>query len=181
VLFHFRVEGLKHVPAGPAIIVANHPSAVDALFIAAAIPERLLFIAAEEFLVMRGFVGWAMRTYGCIPVRRAGFDIAAIRESLRALADGRKVAFFPEGGVSPQPRPPHRGAALIAARAGAPILPAAISGTDRVYPMGARVPRPGRVLLRFGPLIPAPADTTAAQEDATTAAMAWVRGAWHRA
>ncbi len=176
VLFRFRVEGREHYPAGPAVIVANHPSALDPLFIAAAVPERLLFIAAEEFTI-QGAVGWAMRTYGCIPVRRGQIDVSAIREPLQALRDGRKVAVFPEGGITPQPRPPQRGAALIAARAGVPIVPAAIKGTDRVFPLGARVPRPGRVHLRFGPPIAAPPDDTAAQEAAVAGAMAWVHSA----
>ncbi|MGH2403514.1 MAG: lysophospholipid acyltransferase family protein [bacterium] len=176
-LFRFRVYGLEHVPAGPAIIVANHPSAVDPLFIGAAVPERLLFVAAEEFLFMRGFVGWAMRSYGCIAVRRGGIDMSAIRESLRALAAGRKVALFPEGGISPQPRPPQRGAALIAARAGAPIVPAAIRGTESVFPLGARFPRLGRVTLRFGPNITPAGVEAEAAESAVASAMAWVHGA----
>ncbi len=177
VLFRFRVIGLEHVPPGPAVIVANHPSALDAMFIGAAVPERLLFIAAEEFLFMRGFVGWAMRTYGCIAVRRGGIDMSAIREPLRALADGRKVALFPEGSITPEPRPPQRGAAVITARAGVPIVPAAIRGTAGVFPLGARFPRPGRVSLRFGPTIPAPAPDTEAAEVAVSSAMAWVHGA----
>lgn len=176
-LFRFRVEGLEHFPVGPAVIIANHPSAVDPLFIGAAVPERLLFVAAEEFLFMRGFVGWAMRAYGCIPVRRGGIDMSAIKESLRALADGRKVALFPEGGISPQPRPPQRGAAVITARAGVPIVPAAIRGTGSVFPLGARLPRLGRVSLRFGPTIPASGPDTEAAEIAVSSAMAWVHGA----
>lgn len=175
-LFRFRVEGREHYPAGPAVIVANHPSALDPLFIAAAVRERLLFVAAEEFTT-HGAVGWAMRTYGCIPVRRGQVDLSAIRESLRALQDGRKVAVFPEGGITPEPRPPHRGAALIAARAGVPIVPAAVRGTERVFPLGARVPRPGRVRVRFGPPYPAPQATTAAQEMVMATAMAWVHSA----
>ncbi|MGQ0549194.1 MAG: lysophospholipid acyltransferase family protein [Armatimonadota bacterium] len=176
-VFRFRVNGLQNVPAGPAVIVANHPSAVDPLFICAAVPERLLFVAAEEFLVMRGFVGWAMRAYGCIPVRRGGIDMSAIKESLRALADGRKVALFPEGSIGAEPRPPQRGAALITARAGVPIVPAAIRGTGSVFPLGARFPRPGRVSLRFGPTIPAPGPDTEAAEIAVSSAMAWVHSA----
>lgn len=176
-LFNFRVSGLQHIPPGPAVIVANHPSAVDPLFIAAAVPERVLFIAAEEFLFMRGFVGWVMRTYGCIAVRRGEIDMSAIKEPLRALADGRKVALFPEGGITPDPRPPLRGAALITARARVPIVPAAIRGTERVYPLGARFPRLGRVSLRFGPTIPAPGPDTEAAEVALSSAMAWVHSA----
>jgi 1-acyl-sn-glycerol-3-phosphate acyltransferase len=173
VLFGFRAEGQAHYPAGPAVIIANHPSALDPLFLAAAVPERVLFVGAEEFLAMRG-VGWAMRTYGCIPVRRGQVDLSAIRESLRALRDGRKVVIFPEGRVSPQPGPLHRGAALIAAEAGVLIAPAAIDGTDRVFPLGARLPRPGRVRVRFGPPHPPPAAGRDAQDAVLARAMAWV-------
>lgn len=175
-LFGFRVEGLAHYPAGPAVIVANHPSALDPLFLAAAVPERVLFVGAEEFLAMRG-VGWAMRTYGCIPVRRGQVDRSAIRESLRALREGRKVVIFPEGRVSPEPAPLHRGAAMVAAEAGVPIAPAALAGTGRVFPLGARLPRQGRVWVRFGPPQPAPAIGREAQDAALAAAMAWVRAA----
>jgi len=176
ILFRFRVEGLEHYPAGPAVIVANHPSALDALFLAAALPERVLYIGAEEFLAMWG-VGWAMRTYGCIPVRRGEVDLSAIRGSLRALQDGRKVVVFPEGQVSPQPGPLHRGAALIAAHARVPIAPAAIQGTGRVFPLGARVPRLERVSVRFGPPHPVSKDSRDDLEAAVAAAMAWVRSA----
>jgi len=176
VLFAFKVEGLEYYPRGPAVIVANHPSALDALFLAAALPERVLYIGAEEFLAMWA-VGWAMRTYGCIPVRRGEVDLSAIREALRALRDGRKVVVFPEGQVSPKPGPLHRGAALIAAQAGVPIAPASIDGTGRVFPLGARWPRPARVRVRFGPIQPAPTPSRAAQAAALAAAMAWVRSA----
>jgi 1-acyl-sn-glycerol-3-phosphate acyltransferase len=175
-LFRFRVEGLEHYPGGPAVIVANHPSALDALFLAAALPERVLYIGAEEFLAMPG-VGWAMRTYGCIPVRRGEVDLSAIREALRALRDGRKVVVFPEGRVSPEPGPLHRGAALIAARAAVAIVPVAIAGTARVFPLGARVPRPAPVRVRFGPPHPPPREGRGELEAAVAAAMAWVRTA----
>ncbi|MDR7486890.1 MAG: lysophospholipid acyltransferase family protein [Armatimonadota bacterium] len=174
VLFSFRVEGLERYPAGAAVLVANHPSALDPLFIAAAVPDRVLFLAAGEFLALPA-VGWAMRTYGCIPVRRGEVETDAVREALLALTAGRKVGVFPEGRVSPQPRPPRRGAALLAARAGAPITPVALIGTGRVFPLGARLPRPGRVVVRVGPALPPPADSRGAQEAAIAEAMAWIR------
>lgn len=172
-LFRFRVEGLEHYPAGPAVIVANHPSALDPLFLAAAVPERVLFIAAEEFLSLPA-VGWVIRTYGCITVRRGEVDAGAIREALRALADGRKVVVFPEGRVSPQPSQGRRGAALLAARAQVPIVPVAMVGTGRAFPLGARLPRPARVTVLVGPPLPRPEDSRDAQETATAAAMAWI-------
>lgn len=173
-LFCFRVEGLEHFPAGPAVLVANHPSAVDPLFLAAAVPERLLFMAAAEFFALPA-LGWAMRTYGCIPVRRGEVDSAAVREALLALAAGRKVAIFPEGRVSPEPATGQRGAALLASRARVPVVPVAISGTGRVFPLGARFPRPGRVAVRIGLSLPPPGAGRAAQDEVTAAAMAWIQ------
>ncbi len=156
------------------MVVANHPSALDPLFLAAALPERLLFLAAAEFFTLP-LVGWAMRTYGCIPVRRGEADSAAVRGALLALGAGRKVAIFPEGRISPQPAPGHRGAALLAARAGVPVVPVAMVGTGRVFPLGAWLPRPGRVSVRIGPPIPPPGATRSPQEGAIEAAMAWIR------
>lgn len=174
-LFCFRVEGLERLPSGPAILVANHPSALDPLFLAAAVPERLLFLAAAEFLVLPA-VGWAMRTYGCIPVRRGEVDSAAVRGALLALEGGRKVAVFPEGRVTPHPdgRTGLRGAALLASRAGVPVVPVAIAGTARVFPLGAWFPRPGRVTVRIGPPLPPPDAERASQKVATEEAMAWI-------
>jgi 1-acyl-sn-glycerol-3-phosphate acyltransferase len=174
VLFLFRVEGLDRLPDGPAVIVANHASALDPLFAAVALPDRILFLAAEEFLAMPA-VGWAMRAYGCIPVRRGEVDASAVREALAALAAGLKVGVFPEGRVSPRPGPIHRGAGLLASRGRVPLVPVALIGVDRVFPLGARLPRPARVTVRIGSPIPAPEPTHAAQEAAVMAAMSWIR------
>ncbi len=175
-LFRFRVEGLDRYPSGPALIVANHLSALDPLFMAAAAPERVMMVGAAEFLRMP-FIGWVMRTYGCIPIRRGEADLSAIKESVRALQDGRKVVIFPEGRISPEPAPPQRGAAVVAARARVPFVPAAIRGSDRVFPMSARMIRLARVSVAFGP-VQQPYGTTAHDYEAALAgAMMWVRGA----
>jgi 1-acyl-sn-glycerol-3-phosphate acyltransferase len=177
VLFQFRVVDLKHYPVGPAVIVANHRSALDPMFIAAAVPERLLFVGAGEFLVMP-LVGWAMRAYGCIPVHRGEVDASAIKDSLRTLAAGYKVGIFPEGRVTPQPLRGHRSAALLAAHARVPIIPIALSGTGYVFPLYGRFPRLGRVVVRIGPPLSPPARDRASQEAVTAAAMSWIRGAF---
>jgi 1-acyl-sn-glycerol-3-phosphate acyltransferase len=173
ILFRFRVEGLEQYPTGPAVIVANHPSALDSLFVGVAIPERILFLAAEEYLSMRA-VGWVMRAYGIIPVRRGEVDTSAVKESLRALAAGIKVCVFPEGQVSPVPGPARRGAALLAAHARVPIVPVALIGTGRVFPLGARFPRRGRVTVRIGPMLPPPKPDRTDEDAITTAAMSWI-------
>jgi 1-acyl-sn-glycerol-3-phosphate acyltransferase len=175
----FRVEGAGRYPAGPAVIVANHPSALDPMFVAAALPDRVLFLAAREFLAWP-LIGWAMRAYGCIPVRRGAVDTAAVRLALRALEAGVKVGVFPEGRVSPAPGPLRPGAGMLAATAGVPILPVAVVGSGRVFPLGARFPRPGRVTVKIGATLPPRAAGAgrargdAGWEAPVEEAMAWV-------
>jgi 1-acyl-sn-glycerol-3-phosphate acyltransferase len=172
-LFRFRVEGLEQYPPGPAVIVVNHPSALDSLFVGLAVPERILFLAAEEYLTMP-FVGWVMRAYDIIPVRRGEVDTSAVKESLRALAAGLKVGVFPEGQVSPVLGPVRRGAALLAAHARVPIIPIALIGTGRVFPLGARFPRLARVTVRIGPALPPSTSDRAGEESSMSAAMSWI-------
>jgi len=171
--FRFRVEGVSEVPRGGALVVANHPSALDPLLLAAALPRRGLFIAAAEFLRMPA-VGWAMRTYGVIPVHRGQTDLSVIKDALAALEAGVLVIIFPEGRVSPQPGGAKAGAGLLAARTGVPIVPAALAGTARALPLGSLIPRPARVHVRFATPRPAPSDRAAAEE-VVAEALAWAQ------
>jgi 1-acyl-sn-glycerol-3-phosphate acyltransferase len=174
VLFRFRVEGVSLLPGGPAVVIINHPSALDPLLVGVALPERVAFIAAEEYLEWR-VVGWAMRAYGCIPVRRGEVDTSAIREAIEALGAGLKVGVFPEGQISPAAGPVRRGAGLLASRARVPIVPVAVIGSGRAFPLGARMIRPARVTVRIGPPLPAPGHGREEQQAAIDAAMVWIQ------
>jgi 1-acyl-sn-glycerol-3-phosphate acyltransferase len=173
ILFRLRVEGLELYPRGGALLVVNHPSAFDPAMVAVSVPDRVLFMAAEEYLEMP-VVGWMMRAYGCIPVKRGAADTSAIRTALWGLAQGFRVCVFPEGQISPHPRPPQRGAALIAARAGVPVVPIAVIGSGNVFPLGARWPRFARVTVRVGPALPPPGPGSEAQTQTLDAAMRWI-------
>jgi len=172
-LLRLRVEGLEHYPAGGAMLVVNHPSALDPVLVAAVVPDRVLFMAAEEYLEAP-VLGWMMRAYGCIPVKRGAVDTSAIRGALWGLAQGFRVCVFPEGQISPQARTPQRGAALIAARARVPIVPIAVIGSGNVFPLGARWPRLARVTVRVGPALPPPGAGQDAQSAALVAEMGWI-------
>ncbi len=154
-------------------MIANHPSALDPLILAAALPRRGLFIAAAEFLRLPA-VGWAMRAYGVIPVRRGQTDLSVFKEGVAALEAGTLVVIFPEGRVSPQGGEAKAGAGLLAAKTGASIVPAALAGTARALPLGTFIPRPARVRVCFGAARAAPSDRAAAEE-IVAEALAWAQ------
>ncbi|MFO7173327.1 MAG: lysophospholipid acyltransferase family protein [Bacillota bacterium] len=146
VLFGLRVEGREHVPGeGPAILFANHLSWHDIPLLAIAAPRPIRFMAKAE-LFRPPLVGAVLRFFGAFPVRRGAADRQAIREALAALAAGELLGIFPEGtrvrpGQTGRAEP---GVAYLAWKSGAPVVPAAISGTPRLF---------GRVTVRIGPPI----------------------------
>jgi 1-acyl-sn-glycerol-3-phosphate acyltransferase len=190
-LFDLRTAGQDSIPrSGPALLAANHRSWLDPVVLAAALPRRAVFLGAEELLGRRltpGFVPWdslirllapVVRWYGFVPVRRTELDPGAytgesFRAALQVLRAGGLLALFPEGGInrtgSPL-APLRRGVAALSLRAGAPVVPAWLYGTDRALPLGEVVPRPRRVAVRFGPPIPpagrSPEDLLARLQDA---------------
>jgi 1-acyl-sn-glycerol-3-phosphate acyltransferase len=120
--------------AGPAILVANHPSHADPAFLIASSPRLLCFLQAREcydILLLRRL----FRRVGCIPVSRDAPDLAAIRLALKRLREGKVVCLFPEGDVGEaggdRVAPGKSGAALLALRSGAPVIPAHIRGGPR--------------------------------------------------
>ncbi len=104
-------------------------------------------------------VGLVLRAYGplAIPLDRGTVGATALKRALEVLQDGALLIIFPEGGISPDGRlrPFHRGAALLAARSGAPLVPIAITGTRDALPLGRRVPRLRPITVRVGtPIVP---------------------------
>lgn len=155
-LWSARIEGVEHLPrSGPFILVANHCSNLDPLMMGWASGNqigRVVHFMAKIEMRRWPVIGWLATQSGVYFVRRGERDRAAQRFSLEALADGRPIAIFPEGTRSRTGhlREGKPGAALIAIRSGAPIVPAAVSGTHRIFPGRSRWPRPSRVRIRIG-------------------------------
>lgn len=157
-----RIEGLEHVPAkGPLIVVCNHVHNADPALVSIAFPRPLHFMAKQEAFAVP-LLPLLMRWVGAFPVDRGKADRWAIRRAEATLAQGIAVGMFPEGtrSVVRSLQAAHPGAAMIALRTGAPVLPAAITGSDRLPGNGAksrpkhvRAPDPGHsgVRVRFGP------------------------------
>lgn len=150
--FRLRVEGAEHLPArGPCIIAANHASYVDPVLLAIACPRPVRFIV-DRGQYQRLLVHWIAVRTGAIPVENDPRDLGSLRRALLALRHGAVLGIFPEGGRSADGilKPGKPGAALLALRAGAPLVPTAILGTYAAYARHHLVPRPGPVTIRFG-------------------------------
>jgi 1-acyl-sn-glycerol-3-phosphate acyltransferase len=157
VLFHLSADGLEHLPrTGPAILVPNHVSWLDPIVLPLVLPRKPAFLAMEELWRMP-VVGTVMRAYGplAIPLKRGTVDTSALKRALALLQQGALLIIFPEGGISPDGslRRFHPGAALLAARSDAPLIPVAVSGTREALPLGSLMPRPRPITIRFGPAI----------------------------
>lgn len=159
VMFRPHVSGLHHVPRrGPVILAANHLAFMDSFVLPLVVPRRVRFLGKQEYFTRSDVRGRAMagffRGLGAISVDRSGGRAAleALDTSARVLGGGGVFAIHPEGTRSPDGRlyRGHTGVARLALRTGAPVLPVAIMGTDRVQPRGRAVPKIGRIGVRIG-------------------------------
>ncbi len=152
--FDFQVSGLEHVPAsGSFIVAANHANYLDGVVLGAALPRQIVFLVMPRVYRATPLHPYFHRHVGSIPIELARPDPGAIRRALRVLDDGGVVGIFPEGPFSRDGRlvRGQPGVALVALRAGVPVVPAAITGTFQA--LAARrwhIPRPVPVRVRFG-------------------------------
>lgn len=147
-----QVSGSEHVPSsGGYILASNHLSMIDPLVVGAFVPRRVRFMAKSELWRTPVLRSW-LDLVGAFPVRRGESDMGAIKTAIRLLEAGEVVGIFPQGTRRQQDAPiePERGVALIAMRSGAPIVPAAIWGSDRPAPC-LGLPWFRRVGVRYGP------------------------------
>ncbi len=161
VLWRPQVEGVENVPAHGAVIVAsNHLSFIDSIVIPLAVPHRrVTFLAKAEYFTGGGLLRLPVRVFfrgmGAVPVDR---DVpnsaqASLDAALEVLERGWAFGVYPEGTRSRDGRL-YRGKTGIgwrALKAGVPVVPVGLTGTDRMQPIGSNIPRPVRgVRVRFG-------------------------------
>jgi 1-acyl-sn-glycerol-3-phosphate acyltransferase len=141
----WRVRGRANVPrAGALIVVANHLHNADPPLIAASVPRRIRFMAKSEFFGHRAS-RLPIGLFGSFPVRRGKADLGALRRAQRLLEQGEAVGLLPEGtrnktGI--EMHEAHLGAALLALRTGAPVLPVGIVGTEQIHGLGILLQHP---------------------------------------
>lgn len=178
-LFSWRVEGRENVPLnGPLILASNHTHVLDPVLIGLCFPRWVTFLAKEELFrspFLRVWVRWA----GSFSVDRKGKiheRYRALESTIRTLEGGAAIGIFPEGKRNHDGmlREARSGCAVIASRTGAPILPVAVVGTEKVKGLSWLWKRP-RIVVRIGtPFMLSAASTgrgRAARQSLTTEVM----------
>jgi 1-acyl-sn-glycerol-3-phosphate acyltransferase len=152
------IEGRERVPEGPFVLAPVHRSNVDTPLVAITTKRRLRYMGKDAVWKYR-VPGRILSALGGFPVRRGHADREALRRCMSVLQAGEPVVVFPEGTrqSGPDVKPLFEGAAYLAVRAGVPIVPVGIGGSDRAMPKGSKMLRPANVRLVVGePLYPEP-------------------------
>lgn len=147
-----KVKGLENLPhEGAVILVANHCSYFDPLYLGLAIPRKINWMVLRPYYDL-WWLRWFFKATSCFPVNIDRPNIEAIKGALLILKQGKILGIFPEGGRSKDGRlkAGELGTALLALKSGAPILPAAIEGAFEAYPPGAILPKPHPINVSFG-------------------------------
>lgn len=152
-LFGLEVGGLEHIPkSGGAVVAANHTTWFDPIAIACALDRPVHFMAKAE-LFRNPLVAKVLRRLYAFPVRRGEADRDAIRTAVEVARSGGVLGIFPEGTRSQDGTllPLQSGAVFIAAKAGVPIIPVAVSGVSPLRLRRKIVVRAGMPLDLGGP------------------------------
>lgn len=158
-LFRPWVKGLDNVPEhGAAILASNHLSFSDSIFMPLMVPRPVVFLAKSEYFTGTGIKGrltaMFFRMTNQLPMDRSGGAASAVSlgAGMDVLHNGGLLGIYPEGTRSPDARL-YRGkvgVAKLALEAGVPVIPVAMIGTDKVQPIGKRLPNIRRIGMIFG-------------------------------
>lgn len=181
VYFRGRIYGAENVPQqGPLVVVSNHASDFDPPILSSCMKRPVAFMAKEELFEIP-ILKKAILLYGAYPVKRGMADRSAIRSALSYLEQGWATGVFLQGTRTADGRitEPKLGAALIAAKAKAPLLPVSLWGTSEISRKGSPVPRSVPLTVRIGTVIDAPGSSDREELEAITQRCATEINAMH--
>lgn len=148
----YEVSGREHIPEGALLVLAKHESAWETLFLQSQFYPAATVLKRE--LLWIPFFGWALRFFDPIAINRAERSNAlksVLRQGMEKLRDGRRIVIFPEGTrARPGESLPYSvGGAMLAVRAGVPVVPVALNSGD-CWPRGSLIKRPGLIRVVIG-------------------------------
>jgi len=156
--WRLRVEGAEHIPAtGPFILSPVHRSNIDTPLVSAVTRRELRYIG-KDAMWKYGWSAWFFTSLGGFPVHRGTADREALKKCVAVLEGGEPLVLFPEGTRRSGPvlDEVFDGAAYVALRTGAPIVPVGIGGSETAMPKGGKVIRPSKVVIVIGDPVEAP-------------------------
>jgi 1-acyl-sn-glycerol-3-phosphate acyltransferase len=155
VYFRLRIEGTEHVPTSvPFVLAPVHRSNID-FFLVSAVTRRRMRYMGKDSIWKWDLGGRFVSALGAFPVRRGTADREALRACQQIVEAGEPLVMFPEGTRQSGPivQPLFDGPAYVAARAGIPIVPVGIGGSERAMPKGSKMIRPVKLAMVIGPPI----------------------------
>lgn len=159
VLFRPWVRGMENLPStGPVILASNHLSFSDSIFLPLQSRRPVVFLAKSEYFTGKGIKGaltrWFFKSTGQLPIDRSGGKAseASLNTGLNVLSQGQVLGIYPEGTRSPDGRlyRGRTGIARMVLESKAPIIPVAMIDTEKVQPIGKRLPRIRRIGIVVG-------------------------------
>jgi 1-acyl-sn-glycerol-3-phosphate acyltransferase len=133
VMFRWEISGLENFPAeGGVVLCCNHTSNWDPPFVGSPL-KRMVHFMAKDSLFRVPVLGWVIRKVGAFPVKRGGVSKESIRLALQILKDGKVLVVFPEGSRSNAGGMGKKGAAMLAIKSGATVIPAAVVGGYKLF------------------------------------------------
>ncbi len=151
-LTRFEVQGLNHIPSqGGMVLAVNHLSRFDPPALFAVIKRRDLTALVADKYKSYPIIVLVVKIVGGIWIHREDTDFRALREATEYLHNGGLLGIAPEGTRSSSQGliAAKTGVAYLADKAGVPVIPVAVSGTDRIFQTWARLRRP-HVIVRIG-------------------------------
>ncbi|QIZ99102.1 MULTISPECIES: lysophospholipid acyltransferase family protein [unclassified Leifsonia] len=158
-IFRPWVVGLENVPANGAVILAsNHLSFIDSIFLPLVVDRHVSFLAKSDYFTRKGFKGWATKSFmtatGQIPIDRSGGKASedSLNTGLAVLSRGEILGIYPEGTRSPDGKlyRGRTGVARMILEGEVPVVPVAMVDTEKIMPIGTRLPKIGRIGIIIG-------------------------------
>ncbi len=153
------VTGTENVPkTGPVILASNHLSFIDSVFLPLVLDRNVVFLAKSDYFTGKGIKGmltrWFFKATGQLPIDRSGGKAseASLNTGLGVLARGEMLGIYPEGTRSPDGRMyrGRTGVARMILEGHVPVVPVAMIDTEKVMPIGTKIPKVRRIGIVFG-------------------------------